>query len=183
MVVGCQPYEPAAFTPRKYSWYSFLLEAESTPEPLCDRKDFISMKNQLIPAWIEPATFRFVVQHFNHCSTTVPFLIKKFYKIQVGVHVKWWLFEIWSVILEIKLHILPVVCKAVLFLCMSQRHSQELLLQLPSFLAWALYRNATLPRRKHSCYPVVYPGILFGWWGFNKFSWGQKTERVGIRGR
>ena len=25
------PYAPAAFTPRKYSWYSFLLEAESTP--------------------------------------------------------------------------------------------------------------------------------------------------------
>ena len=24
---------PAAFTPRKYTWYSFLLEAESTPEP------------------------------------------------------------------------------------------------------------------------------------------------------
>jgi len=23
----------AAFTPKKYSWYSFLLEAESTPEP------------------------------------------------------------------------------------------------------------------------------------------------------
>jgi hypothetical protein len=29
----CQPYAPAAFTPRKYSWYSFLLEAESTPGP------------------------------------------------------------------------------------------------------------------------------------------------------
>ena len=28
-----QPYAPAAFTPRKYSWYSFLLEAESTPGP------------------------------------------------------------------------------------------------------------------------------------------------------
>src|SRR5215510_16013838 len=28
---GCQPYAPAAFTPRKYSWYSFLLETESTP--------------------------------------------------------------------------------------------------------------------------------------------------------
>ena len=26
-----QPYAPAAFTPRKCSWYSFLLEAESTP--------------------------------------------------------------------------------------------------------------------------------------------------------
>jgi hypothetical protein len=30
---GCQPYAPAALTPRKYSWYSFLLEAESTPGP------------------------------------------------------------------------------------------------------------------------------------------------------
>jgi len=26
-------YAPAAFTPRKYSWYSFLFEAESTPGP------------------------------------------------------------------------------------------------------------------------------------------------------
>ena len=33
MVVGCQPYAPAVFNPRKYSWYSFLLEAESTPGP------------------------------------------------------------------------------------------------------------------------------------------------------
>ena len=37
MVVGCQPYAPAAFTPRsipddrKHTWYSFLLESESTP--------------------------------------------------------------------------------------------------------------------------------------------------------
>jgi hypothetical protein len=29
-VVGRQPYSPAIFTPRKYTWYSFL-EAESTP--------------------------------------------------------------------------------------------------------------------------------------------------------
>ena len=29
----CQPYAPAAFTPRKYSRYSFMLEAESTPRP------------------------------------------------------------------------------------------------------------------------------------------------------
>jgi hypothetical protein len=28
---GCQPYAQAAFTPRKYTWYSLLLEAESTP--------------------------------------------------------------------------------------------------------------------------------------------------------
>ena len=25
--------QPAAFTPRKYTWYSFLLEAELTPGP------------------------------------------------------------------------------------------------------------------------------------------------------
>jgi len=32
-LVSCQPYAPAAFTPRKYSWYSFLLEVELTPGP------------------------------------------------------------------------------------------------------------------------------------------------------
>jgi hypothetical protein len=30
---GFQPYAPAAFTLGKYSWYSFLLEAESTAGP------------------------------------------------------------------------------------------------------------------------------------------------------
>ena len=30
---------------RKCSWYSFLLEAESTPGPQYDRKDYMSMKN------------------------------------------------------------------------------------------------------------------------------------------
>jgi len=30
---GWQSYAPAAFIPRKSPWYSFLLEAESTPEP------------------------------------------------------------------------------------------------------------------------------------------------------
>jgi len=53
--------------PRKYSWYSILLEAESTPGPYWDQKAFMSMKNPLTPAGIEPATFR-----FNHCATAVP---------------------------------------------------------------------------------------------------------------
>jgi len=61
MVVGCQPYAPAAFTPRKCSWYSFLLEAESTPGPKCDQKGFMSMKNPLTPAGSEPATVVVVV--------------------------------------------------------------------------------------------------------------------------
>jgi len=29
-------------------------------------------KNSLTPAGIEPATFRFVAQHLNHCATAVP---------------------------------------------------------------------------------------------------------------
>jgi len=71
-MVGCQRYAPAAFTPRKCSWYTFLLEAESTPGPYFDRKDFMSMKNPLTPTGIEPATFRFVAQHLNHCAIAVP---------------------------------------------------------------------------------------------------------------
>jgi len=30
------------------------------------------MKNPLTPAGIEPATYRFVAQHLNHCATAVP---------------------------------------------------------------------------------------------------------------
>jgi len=30
--------------PRKNSWYSFLLEAESTPGPQCGRKDYVNEK-------------------------------------------------------------------------------------------------------------------------------------------
>ena len=41
-----KPYAPAAFTPRKYSRYSFLLEAESTPGPYCGRKDYVNEKFQ-----------------------------------------------------------------------------------------------------------------------------------------
>jgi len=33
------------------------------------------MKNQLTPAWIEPATFWFVAQHLNHCATVVPVVL------------------------------------------------------------------------------------------------------------
>ena len=31
----------------------------------------MSMKNPLIPAGIDPGTFRFVAQHLNHCVTAV----------------------------------------------------------------------------------------------------------------
>jgi len=31
---------------RKYSWYSFLLKAESTPGPKCNQKDYVNEKFQ-----------------------------------------------------------------------------------------------------------------------------------------
>ena len=39
------------FTPRKYSLYSFLLEAEAIPVPQCARKDFMSMKYSIETSW------------------------------------------------------------------------------------------------------------------------------------
>jgi len=38
-------------TSRKCSWYSFLLEAESTPGPQCDRKEFMSNKTSNNTSW------------------------------------------------------------------------------------------------------------------------------------
>jgi len=37
--------------PQEVLLYSFLLQAESTPGPYCDRKDFISMKNSNDTSW------------------------------------------------------------------------------------------------------------------------------------
>jgi len=42
---GCQPHTPAAFTPRKCSWYSFSLGAESTPGPWYGRKEYVTKKS------------------------------------------------------------------------------------------------------------------------------------------
>jgi len=35
---------------------------------------FMSMKNPLTPAGIEPVTFWFLAQHLNHCTTAVPYI-------------------------------------------------------------------------------------------------------------
>ena len=65
------PRHRPLFTPRKYSWYSFLLEAESAPGPQCGRKDYVD-EELMIPSRIEPETFRCVAQRLNHCATAVP---------------------------------------------------------------------------------------------------------------
>jgi len=41
---GCQPHGPATFSPKKYSWYSFSLGAESPPGPSYGRKIFFVKK-------------------------------------------------------------------------------------------------------------------------------------------
>ena len=42
------------------------------------------MKNPLTPAGIEPAAFRIVAQHLNHCATAVPDLTLANSKITTG---------------------------------------------------------------------------------------------------
>jgi len=44
----------------------------------------MSKKNPLIPAGIDPATFRFVAQQLNHCATAVPYLICVTHQIITG---------------------------------------------------------------------------------------------------
>jgi len=41
---GCQPHASSAFTPRKCSWYSFSLGAESTPGPWWGRREYVTEK-------------------------------------------------------------------------------------------------------------------------------------------
>ena len=40
-----QPHAPAAFTPRKCTWYSFSLGAESTPGPWYGQKEYVTEKS------------------------------------------------------------------------------------------------------------------------------------------
>jgi len=42
------------------------------PRAIVRSEVFMSMKNPLTPFGIEPATFRFLAQHLNHCATAVP---------------------------------------------------------------------------------------------------------------
>jgi len=46
------PWHLLPLPPRKYSWYLFLLGAESTPGPLCSWKDQVS-EHKWVP-WISP---------------------------------------------------------------------------------------------------------------------------------
>ena len=54
-------------TKKKYIWFSFVLEAVSTPEPQCGRNEKIPMT----PLGIEPATLRFEAQCLNQMRQRV----------------------------------------------------------------------------------------------------------------
>jgi len=46
-----------------------LISVRGWFDPRAIGRMFMSMKNPLMPAGIEPETFRFVAQHLNHCAT------------------------------------------------------------------------------------------------------------------
>jgi hypothetical protein len=66
---GCQLHIPAAFTPRKCSWYRFSLV---DPTAMVRSEGSMSLKNPVTPPGIDPGTFRLVAQCLNHYATAGP---------------------------------------------------------------------------------------------------------------
>jgi len=56
------PVHQLSLLPRKYSWYSFLLEAELTPRAIVQPEVLSQWQIPMTPSGIEPTTFQHVVQ-------------------------------------------------------------------------------------------------------------------------
>ena len=69
---GVSPMHWPPLSPRKYSWYSVLLEAELAPGPLCGRKDCVNEKFRRHHRESNPRTSGFVVQFLNQLRYRVP---------------------------------------------------------------------------------------------------------------
>jgi hypothetical protein len=60
------------FTPQEYFWYSFLLEAESTPGAIVRLEGLGQFKNPVTSLGFEPANFRLVAKCLNQLLYRVP---------------------------------------------------------------------------------------------------------------
>ena len=61
--IGC------LYPPGKYFWYSFLLEAESTPGPQCGRKNYVNEKFQWHHRWSKPRPSGLYVHALTNYTT------------------------------------------------------------------------------------------------------------------
>ena len=69
--LGCQPCAPAAFYPQELLLVLISIRG-CQPQGHSAIGRIMSKKNSNTPSGIEPATFRFVAQRLNHCTTVVP---------------------------------------------------------------------------------------------------------------
>ena len=77
---------------RKFSLYSFLLEAESTPGPTCSQKDYVNEKFWWHHRELNPQHSGLLRSASTNCATVCPYLAHMIPVIQSSwLHLKWFL--------------------------------------------------------------------------------------------